>query len=296
MSPEELIAQLNRRPLLLDGGLGTMLIAMGLPPGMAPEHWIAAHPERLREAHRRYVEAGSDVIHTVTFGATPAKLAASGVRGTVERVNAEAVALARAVGGAALIAGDVGPTGRFLPPTGDATEAELEDEYRAQVEVLAKSGVDLISIETMYDVREALAALRASRATGLAVICSMTFEVRKRGTFTFMGDALVPSLGALSEAGATVVGMNCSVTSDVMLGMVESAVAGLPGARVVAQPNAGQPITTVDGIRYDADPGRFADDMIQMLAAGARVVGGCCGTDERFIRELKERMSVGARC
>ena len=292
MTPQELSKRLSEGPLLLDGGLGTLLISMGLQPGEAPERWVIDHPDRILAAHKRYADAGSEVIHTVTFGATPSKLASSGLTGACRDVNQKAVQLAKEASGPALVAGDVGPTGRFLPPTGEATIEELEADYRAQVEVLADAGVDLISIETMYDVREAVAAVTAARDTGLAVLCSMTFEPRKRGTFTFMGDPMVASLQALAKAGASAVGLNCSVTSDVMVRMIEEARKAMPDAAIVAQPNAGQPITTPDGIVYDADPEAFADDLMAMVRAGASVIGGCCGTDDRFIRAIRTRLDA----
>lgn len=291
MTPEALVSRLAQGPMLLDGGLGTLLISMGLEPGEAPERWVIEHPDRVKLAHRRYAQAGADAVHTVTFGATPVKLATSGLAGACERVNRTAVQLAReAVGEGVLVAGDVGPTGKFFPPTGVATDEQLYESFRRQVSVLADAGVDLFSIETMYDVREALCAVRAARETGLAVMCSMTFEPRKRGTFTFMGDPLGKSLTALADAGATVVGLNCSVTSEAMVSMVREARAAVANTPIVAQPNAGQPVTTPDGIVYDADPASFVTDLERMLEAGAVVVGGCCGTDDRFIRAARERI------
>jgi 5-methyltetrahydrofolate--homocysteine methyltransferase len=288
MTPFELRSQLLSRVLLADGGLGTLLIGMGLQQGAAPEAWLLEHPERVTEVHRRYVEAGSDIIHTATFGASPPKLAASGLAGRCEELNSRAVELARkAAGTRSLVAGDVGPTGQFLPPMGVATDEQLQESFRPQIEALARAGVDLISIETMYDVREALAAVRAACESGLAVLCSMTFEPRRRGTFTIMGDPLVASLSALHAAGATVVGFNCTVTSEPMIAMVEQARHARSDMPIIAQPNAGQPQTTATGIRYDADPGDFARDVLKMVASGARIVGGCCGTDDAFIRAAR---------
>lgn len=270
--------------LLLDGGLGTMLIGMGLAPGQAPEAWVLEHPERVREAHRRYAAAGCQVVHAVSFGGTRPKLAAAGLGGEVEAINRRAIELAREAAAGALVAGDVGPTGLLLPPMGEADEAGLEAAFREQCALLAAAGADLLSIETMYDLREALAALRGALATGLPVLCSMTFEVKRRGAFTMVGDALVPSLAALRDAGAHAVGMNCSVTSGPMLALVREARAALgPGVALVAQPNAGQPRPTPEGIVYDDDPAHFAADLVQMAEAGARVLGGCCGTDDRFL-------------
>lgn len=287
MTPSALLDRARVRPLLLDGGLGSLLIAMGLEPGRAPEHWNLEHPERVTEVHRRYAAAGSDLVHANTFGATPLKLAAAGLAGRCAEINARAVELARAAvrGTPALIAGDVGPSGAFLPPVGEASLDELAAGYAEQCAALAGAGVDLLSIETMYDRREALAAVRAAAATGLPVLCSLTFEARPRGCFTIMGDALAATLAELAGAGAHAVGLNCTVTSEAMLGMVREARAGVPAAvPIVAQPNAGQPRPTAAGIVYDASPDGFAADLVEMARSGAAFVGGCCGTDPEFIR------------
>ncbi len=281
--------------LLLDGGMGSLLIGMGLESGRAPETWTTEQPERIARAHRAYLEAGSDVIHSNTFGATPAKLEAAGLGGRCRELNAAAVALARRAaesaksGPLALIAGDVGPTGKLLPPMGDASEAQFLAEFREQTAALAEAGADLISIETMYDRREAAAAVAAAVETGLPVIASMTFEARPRGNFTIMGDRIAESLGALADAGAAVIGINCSVVSGDMIAMVrEAATLGLP---VAAQPNAGKPRATAGGVAYDdACPETFARDLVAMVDAGARLVGGCCGTDPEFIRQARQAL------
>ncbi len=293
MRPETLQSRLAGRVLLLDGGLGSTFIAQGLEAGRAPEHWLFDHPDRIVAAHKAYVDAGSDIVHTVSFGGTPTKLEIAGLRGRCFEVNSRAVTLAReACDGRALVAGDVGPTGVFLPPMGDADEARLIEAFREQVHALASAGADLLSIETMFDFREALAAVRAAAETGLAVLASMTFETRKRGSFTIMGDKIAPSLSALHDAGAAAVGFNCSVESGPMIEMVREAVAGV-SAPVIAQPNAGQPRATADGIVYDAEPKQFVADLMTMVEAGARAVGGCCGTDPSFIAAA--RVALDAR-
>jgi 5-methyltetrahydrofolate--homocysteine methyltransferase len=294
VKPEELIQRLRRAPLLLDGGLGTLLMAAGLPAGRAPEHWTIERPAQIEAAHRAYVEAGSQLIHTVSFGASPPKLSAAGLDGRCREVNALAVRLARraASGSAALVAGDLGPTTRFLPPLGDATVEELEAAFREQTEVLAGEGVDLFSIETMVDLREALAATRAALATGLPVLCSLTVDLKRRGAFTMMGDPLVPSLQALAAEGAHAVGCNCTLTSPDMLRVVEEAAPAVSTA-IVAQPNAGQPRPTPDGVVYDADPEAMALDLQRMVQAGARLVGGCCGTGPELIRATARLLGAG---
>ena len=295
MNAEELRILLRDRPLLLDGGLGSRLIAMGLPSGRAPEWWNLEHPGRLAEVHRSYAQAGSDIVHANTFGCTPPKLRQSGLDGRCREVCSRGIEIARgAVGSSSLVAGDIGPTGLMLPPVGTASLQEMKEAFVEQAAVLAEAGADLLSIETMYDLREALAAVEAARATGLPVIASMTFDARRRGFFTIMGDPLASSLSALAQAGADAVGFNCTVTSDVMRGMVEEAVRATD-TPIAAQPNAGQPRPAPGGVVYDASPDAFARDLGWMVEAGARLVGGCCGTDADFIRAARAVLDAGRR-
>ncbi len=282
MRAEELVAALASGPMLLDGAMGTMLMAAGLAPGQAPESWLAERPASIAAVHRAYAAAGSDVVLTCTFGASPSKLAAAGLGGRCTELNRRAVALAREGAPGKLIAGDIGPTGQMLPPLGPASEAQLEDDFAAQAAALCGEGVDLLVVETMFDLREASAAVRAAATHGVAVVAAMTFEARKRGPFTVMGDPLVPSLGALLEAGACAVGCNCSVTAETMVGMVRLA-RGAMGAPLVAEPNAGQPHLGPTSVAYDETPAGFAAGVAALLAAGAGLVGGCCGTSPEHI-------------
>jgi 5-methyltetrahydrofolate--homocysteine methyltransferase len=274
--------------VLLDGALGTELIAAGLAAGRAPEWWVIEHPDRIAAVHRAYAEAGADVVQACTFGANPLKLARDGLAGRCAEINAAAVALCReAVDGQALVSANLGPTGELFEPMGTAHADELRASFREQAGLLAEAGVDLITVETMFDLREALLATEEAVAAGLPVLASMTFSARKRGHFTIVGDRIGPSLRALAEAGASAVGFNCSVTSEPMLAMVREAVDGTDVA-VMAQPNAGQPRATPEGVVYDAEPEAFARDLAAMVDAGARVVGGCCGTTPEFIRAARK--------
>lgn len=284
---------LARRVVLLDGGLGSLVISMGLESGRSPVCWNIEHPARIVELHRKYVEAGSDVIHTNSFGGSPVKLESAGLEGRCREVNRTSARLAReAAGDSVLVAGDVGPTGGFFPPMGSTSHEWLLDQFRRQTEALLEGGADLISIETMYDRREAEAALEAALEMGVQAMVSLTFEARKRGFFTIVGDRLSDTLTDLGASGASAVGMNCSVTADVMREMVKEAVAAT-GTPIVAQPNAGQP-RLVDGrAEYDADSGEFATQIGEIINAGARIVGGCCGTDPGFIAGMRAVIDSG---
>ena len=270
--------------MLSDGGLGSALIARGLRQGRAPEVWNTERPDDVVAVHRAYVDAGSMLVHTNSFGGSAPRLALEAeLQGRCDQVNRQAVALARrAVGDEALVAGDVGPTGLMLPPMGEASDQEVFDAVSEQVRALADAGADLLSVETMYDLREAVAAVRAAVQTGLPVMASMTFDLKRRGYFSVMGDRVGPALAALAEAGASVVGFNCTLAHGDMVDLVRQAVAATP-LPVIAQPNAGQPRMTGDGVVYDTTPDAFARDVVAMAEAGARVVGGCCGTTPQFI-------------
>lgn len=285
---EEMMSR--KRPVLLDGGLGTLLISMGLPPGMAPERWVIERPEIVRNAHIRYVQAGSEIIQTCTFGANPIRLAKVGMEGLCKDIVSKACLLAKDAcrGTKTYIAGDIGPTGEFLHPVGKCTIDEMKEAYREQVYALAEASVDLLLIETMYDIREAMIALEIAMGTGLPVFISMTFEKKKKGFFTIMGDPLRASIERLWDLRPHAVGFNCSVTSETMLDMVKE-VADV-GANLVCQPNAGKPKVSINGIHYEEDPQVFANNIIRMVNIGVKVIGGCCGTDDRFIRAVKERI------
>jgi 5-methyltetrahydrofolate--homocysteine methyltransferase len=190
----------------------------------------------------------------------------------------------------------VGPTGDYLPPVGTGDEARWREAFARQAGALAAAGVDAFHVETMSDLREALAALDAIRreAPGLPVMVSLTFDHKKRGYFTVMGDPLVSALRAVAAAGAVAVGANCSLTSPQMAGLVAEALAGVD-APLVIQPNAGSPEMRPDGgFSYAQSPEDFARDLAAFAGAGVALVGGCCGTDERFIAALRRRLDGAA--
>lgn len=275
--------------LLLDGGLGSMLLARGLRPGDAPDRMTLEQPETVTAVHTEYVEAGSDAVHANTFGANPVRLAHFGLADRCRELNERAVALARSARPGFLIA-DIGPTGEYLPPVGSGDLNRWKDAFRTQAEALIAAGIDAVHLETLSDFREAETALDAVRELDpeLPVLASLTFERKKRGFFTIMGDPLVAAMNRLAERGATGVGANCSITTGDMRDLAREAVAGVT-APLVFQPNAGQPIPG-EIVTYDQSPEDFAAGMLPVVQEGAAAVGGCCGTDPRFIRELRRLM------
>ncbi len=229
--------------LISDGALGTMLFDAGLVPGQCPEQVVLEKPELLQDIARRYIEAGSDIVHTDTFGATPLKLSDYALHERTGEINRQAVALLKEVAGdRAYVSGSCGPTGRILKPFGDVDPAEVLDGYRAQMDTLISAGADLLCIETMIDLREAVLAVEAARSISseIPVMTTMTFDKIPKGFFTIWGAGIEESVKALQDAGADVVGSNCGNGIEIM---VEIARAFREATQfpLLIQSNAGQP-------------------------------------------------------
>ncbi len=287
----DLAGRLAKGPcLLLDGGMGTMLMAGGLRPGDAPDRLNLDDPDLVRGVHAAYVAAGSEAVHANTFGGNPVRLAHFELAERCVELNRRAVEIARSASPAFVLA-DIGPTGEYLPPVGNGDLGRWREAFDIQAAALLSAGVDGIHIETMSDLREAQAALAAVRALDpdLPVLASLTFDRKRRGFFTVMGNPLIESLNALVTEGATTVGANCTLTSVDMKDLAAEALAALNG-RLVIQPNAGRPVLDGGGLSYDQDPADFAADLSDAIDSGLAAVGGCCGTDPRFIRLLAEKL------
>jgi len=294
----DLIKTMQRKVVLMDGGMGSMIIAAGMREGDIPEAWAVKNPEKLIAIHSAYLEAGAEVIQTNTFGASRLKLHSSeaGARLDPVEVNRKAAELALKAAKEhdfrdRFVAGDIGPTGLFFPPVGQLDEETACACFEEQAKVLAEAGVDLILIETMYDLREAAAAVRAARkVTDIPIIAELTFEKRPKGYFTMMGDTAKKAAERLEAEGADVLGANCTLTSDDMLGLVGEfrECTTLP---LVFQPNAGQPVIEHGKAVYRQKPEDFAQDIELIVRAGANAVGGCCGTSPTFIRAVHDRLT-----
>ena len=282
------ISDLLKHPVVVfDGGLGSMLIAAGLPAGVGPEAWTLDRPDAVAEVHRQYFAAGAHVVHSNSFGASPVKLAERGLAERADAINRRAAETACSVRPAGrFVAGDIGPTGKMLQPFGDLDPAVAEDAFRRQADALLAGGADLISIETMFSLEEALIALRAAKSLGrVFVVASLTYTRSPRGFFTMMGDGVDRAAQALEAAGADAVGSNCGLGSADMVDLAAAlrAATRLP---ILVQPNAGRPVVEEGRTVYRQTPAEFASDALRIKAAGADMIGGCCGTDPEFIREL----------
>jgi 5-methyltetrahydrofolate--homocysteine methyltransferase len=281
----------KKKTVIFDGGMGTMLMAAGLKAGESPELWNIEKPSLVTDIHRKYYEAGSDVVHTNTFGGNTIKLAERGLADKMETINVEAARLAReACPAGKFVAGDIGPTGKLLKPLGDLVLEEAEEGFFRQAQALLKGGVNLISIETMFSLEEALAALRAAKRLGdVLVIAALTFNRTKKGFFTMMGEGVKQAVSAFEAAGADAIASNCSLGSRDMIDLTRE-LRSATRKPILIQPNAGKPVTQKGVTSYQQTPAEFAQDGKEIKNSGADMIGGCCGTNPEFIRALAQTL------
>ena len=276
--------------LVSDGAWGTFLQKEGLQPGECPELWCIEHREKVLNIARSYVEAGSDIILSNSFGGTSFKLEHYGLTARVAELNESAAAISReAAGDDVIVAGSIGPTGKLLL-MGDVTEEELYDAFKEQAIALERGGADACCIETFAAIDEAELAIKAAREnTKLEVICTFTFEKTVQGEYrTMMGVSPAQSSEACVKAGAHIVGTNCGNGMAQMGSIVKEIIDTVPGVPVVVHANAGMPVN-VDGVdTFPETPEEMAQNVMGVLEAGVKIVGGCCGTTPAHIRAMKE--------
>ena len=273
------------RPIVLDGAMGTQLMAAGAGPGESFERWVLdpVRAETVRAVHRAYRAAGAEILLTDSFGANPWRLGGA-PSGDVEALNRAAAELARGVAGGALVAGSIGPSGELLEPLGTLSRAAAADGFAAQAAGLADGGADLLWIETMSDLDEVRAAFQGARraAPGLPVVVTLTFQ---RGR-TMMGTAAGEAVAVLRDLGVAAAGANCGAG----FAEVEAAIAAMraadPAIPLVAKANAGLPVATADGVVYPGTPAEAAAHARRVVALGASLVGGCCGTTPAHVAAI----------
>ena len=277
----------NDRIVFFDGAMGTMLMEAGLQPGGVPEMWNLEKPELVMGVYQQYYTAGADVVHTNTFGGSALKLSIKGHADQMEAINLAAVRLARRVCPEnAFVAGDIGPSGKMLKPMGEATFESLEDAFFFQASALIKGGVDIISIETMFSLDEATAALKgAKRAGDIPVIAGITYNRTPNGFFTMMGETIEQCATRLAENGADAVACNCTLGSSEIIELTRE-LRKATTKPILIQPNAGKPVPKDDIIIYEQTPSEFAADIKRIIDEGADMVGGCCGTNAAFVKEM----------
>ena len=275
----------ERRFLIADGATGTNYQAMGLPLGTAPEEWLFEAPERVVELHRAFLDAGSDLILTDTFGATPLRLQHTSLADRVRDVNVRAVELAREeAGDRALVAGSMGPTGHLFEPLGPLTRDECVDNYAQQAGALAEGGADLLVLETFFALEEAVWAVEGVQsATDLPLVASFSFD---QGTHTMMGASPADVVAAVEPLGVAALGANCGRSLDDTDAIVTEFLAAAPALPLWIKPNAGVPRIVGDAVVYEAGPEMLAEHVRGYVDRGARIVGGCCGSTPEHIAAI----------
>jgi 5-methyltetrahydrofolate--homocysteine methyltransferase len=287
----DLFALIAERPLLLDGGLGRALMERGFAAGECPEEWNVSHPAEVEDIHRGFFAAGSDIVNTNTFGGTALRLEAHGLSARAVELNDAGARLAVGVRDREFpgrwVAGDIGPCGQMVKPMGSGEPDALRATFAEQARALVAGGVDLLNIETMFDLTEATIAVEeaVAAADGRPVLASMTFKPAAKGFRTMMGVSPEAAVTVLKAAGAALVGCNCEISAEPMAGLVPI-MAELGGGVTYAQPNAGQPRLEAGETVYEETPEHFAAVVATYPSLGAGIVGGCCGTPPASIAAL----------
>lgn len=279
--------------LLIDGAMGTMLFAAGLGQGGAPELWNVEAPDQVAAVHRAYLDAGAQIVLTNTFGGTRYRLALHGLESRVAELNHAAAELLRgavaASGKQALVAGDIGPSGQVLLPYGELSFAEAMEAFAEQAVGLVGGGVDLIWIETMSDLEEVRAAVEGVRQVSkdIPLVTTMTFDTHGR---TMMGVTPEKAVTTLASFGATAVGGNCGNGPEEIITVIEKMHSKTPDALLVAKANAGIPQLVGGKPVYRATPADMAAYAVKAYAAGARIIGACCGSTPAHIQAIADAL------
>lgn len=287
MKREEFQTQI-KFPLLLDGATGSNLMAAGMPRGVCTEIWVRDHKDVFLRLQKAYIEAGSQVIYAPTFGGNRISLSMHGLENEIEALNKTLVSYSlEAADDKVLVAGDLTTTGKMMAPAGELSYEQAFEVYQEQIHYLAEAGVDLLAVETMISIEETLAALDAALSVcDLPVMCSMTIE--SDGSLFTGGRNIFEAALALESAGASAVGINCSVGPEQLVAIIRTLyeTVSIP---VIAKPNAGMPVIDDLGQAvYNMTPQDFALHMKTLVDMGASIVGGCCGTTPEFIRRMTE--------
>ena len=277
--------------LIADGATGTQLQKAGLPAGYPPELWNLENPAAIISHHLSYLDAGSDIVLTNTFGGNTVKLRSHDLEGKTGEINTRAAELARqAAGSDRFVFGDVGPTGHLLSPLGDLSEEEAITAFKEQISALVAGGVDAILIETMSSLEEAKAAIKAAKSvTSLPILVTLSFDTRGR---TMMGVKPAQAVRELWPMGIQLIGANCGRTLTETLSAIQEMKSTMPEVVLMAKPNAGLPHLENDESVYDVSPETMAEYALLFLNEGVKIFGGCCGSNPDHIRAVASKLKM----
>jgi 5-methyltetrahydrofolate--homocysteine methyltransferase len=288
---QPILSRLKSRPALVaDGAVGTLLMEEGLQAGASPESLNLTNPQVLRDIARVYLEAGAEIVQTNTFGGTSLKLAEHGLDDRCDEINERAVDMVNdAVGGEAYVSGSCGPTGRILQPYGDASPDIIYESFVRQLGALIRAGVDVVCVETMIDLNEAVLAIKAAKETAshIPVMATMTFDDTPRGFYTVMGTSIQEAAAGLLGAGADIVGANCGSGIETMV-RIAQVFQGVTTAPIMIQSNAGNPQIVDGNLTYPEGPDFFAQHVPELIDKGISIIGGCCGTTPAHTRAFRQ--------
>jgi 5-methyltetrahydrofolate--homocysteine methyltransferase len=274
--------------LVTDGATGTNLQRHGLPPGTPPDDWVFENPQAVQSLHRDFIQAGSNIILTNSFGGTRLRMHNSQYAERAPELNFQAARLARQVADPAgvWVAGSMGPCGSLLKPFGPLMVEEAAAAFAEQAKALSEGGVDFLLIETHFSLEEAQAAVEGSRqASQLPIVVSFSFD---RGLRTMMGVKPEQVIETFKSYNLAAIGANCGKSLDFMLQVINAMSAANPGVPLWAKPNAGMPIPGTSPAEYDVNPDQMGEYAWRLVQAGAQLVGGCCGTTPEHIRGIAQ--------
>lgn len=284
-------AQKGAQPIMLDGAMGTMLFGMGLTFGDPPDQWNILPEKRdlVRSVYRSYLDAGSDVILTNSFGGTSFRLKMHNLQGHVFEINKAAAAIAREEAGDKVVAGSMGPTGELFEPMGALNHSITADAFAAQAEGLAAGGADVLWIETMSDLQEVRAAVEGARrgAPHLPIAATMTFDTRG---FTMMGVSPSQALAELTALNVAALGGNCGNGPDELEAVIFAMRAENKDIPLIAKSNAGMPVLIEGKASYNATPEVMRHHAKRFKAFGATLIGGCCGNTPRHVAAMRDAL------
>ncbi len=281
--------RLRQGVMILDGSMGALLQGRGLPAGYAPDLWNLEEPGKIVSVQREYAQAGADILLTNTFGASRRRLAEYDAQGRLKEINEAAVANARKAGGdKVLVAGDIGPCGTTVQPFGEIPFQEAYEIFREQALALVQAGVDLLAIETMFDLQEMKAAVMACNDLRgrIPLMAFMTFT---QDGLTDTGTDPATAAAALEGLGVDIIGANCSTGPEHMLPVIKK-LASSTTRPIAVQPNAGLPVQKAGVTVFPMEAGEMAEFGPKFLAAGANIIGGCCGTTPDYIARIARQL------